>query len=135
MAEINYWAVLVAAVSAFMLGGIWYSPMLFGSTWQRETGMSEEKARESHPAKVFGGAFVLSLLAAYVFAVFLGMHSGEMSWLDAAFHGFVVGLFWVASSFGINYLFAQRAFKLWLVDGGYHTVQFTLYGLIVGLWR
>jgi hypothetical protein len=41
----------------------------------------------------------------------------------------------VAASFGINYLFEQKSFTLFLVNGGYHTVQFTLYGLILGLWH
>ncbi|HEX6928948.1 MAG TPA: DUF1761 domain-containing protein [Gammaproteobacteria bacterium] len=130
MSEINIWAVLAAAVSAFVLGGLWYS-VLFGRIWMRETGMTEEKAQQGHPARVFGGAFILSLLAAYAFAMFLG----ATPWKEATFYGFAAGLFWVAGSFGINYLFAQRSFKLWLIDGGYHTLQFTLYGLIIGLWK
>ena len=131
MVEINYWAVLVAAVSAFVLGGLWYSPILFFRTWSREAGVSEEQANAAHPLRVFGGAFVLSLLAAWAFAMFLG----ETPWKEATFYGFTAGLFWVAASFGINYLFAQRSLKLWLIDGGYHTLQFTLYGLIIGIWK
>jgi hypothetical protein len=49
-------------------------------------------------------------------------------------HGALVGAGFVATSFGINYAFAQRSLKLWLIDGGYHLLQFTLYGLILGLW-
>jgi hypothetical protein len=49
--------------------------------------------------------------------------------------GFMVGVAFVATSFAINYAFAQRSLKLWLIDGGYHTLQFTLYGLILGLWH
>ena len=44
-------------------------------------------------------------------------------------------LAFVATSFGINYAFAQRSLKLWLIDGGYHLLQFALYGLILGLWH
>ena len=128
MAAINLWAVLVAALSAFMLGGLWYAPPVFGKVWQRESGAPEQPW---HPLKVFGGAFVLSLIAAAVFAMFLGPAPGLPLALGA---GFSAGLCWVASSFGINYLFAQRSFKLFLIDGGYHTVQFTLYGLILGIW-
>lgn len=130
MVAVNYWAVLAAAASAFVLGGLWYS-VLFGKVWSREAGVTEAMARQGHPAKVFGGAFVLSLFAAYAFATFLG----TTPWKEATLYGFTAGLFWVATSFGINYLFAERSFKLWLVDGGYHTLQFTLYGLIIGLWR
>ena len=41
----------------------------------------------------------------------------------------------VAASFGINYQFANRSLTLWLIDGGYHTVQFLLFGLVLGLWH
>ena len=129
MESINIWAVIVAAVSAFALGGLWYSPKLFGDAWLRESGANPQ---DSHPGKVFGGAFVLSLVSACVFAMFLGPKPG---FGFAAGAGFAAGLFWVASSFGINYLFSQRSMTLFLIDGGYHTVQFTLYGIILGLWH
>ena len=130
MADINIWAVLVAAASAFLLGGIWYGP-LFKNTWCREAGVDPDKPN-GHPAAVFGGAFVLSLVAAALFAVWLGAAPPLASSVCA---GVAVGLGWVATSFGINYLFAGRSLKLWLIDGGYHTLQFTLYGLILGLWH
>lgn len=130
MADLNYWAVLVAAASALLLGGIWYGP-LFKQAWCREAGVDPDKAN-GHPAAVFGGAFVLSLVAATVFAVFLGAAPPLASSVTA---GVAVGLGWVATSFGINYLFAGRSLKLWLIDGGYHTLQFALYGLVLGLWH
>jgi hypothetical protein len=41
----------------------------------------------------------------------------------------------VAGSFGINYLFEQRSMRLFLINGGYHTVQYTLIGAVLGLWH
>jgi len=49
--------------------------------------------------------------------------------------GFSAGLCWVAGSFGINYLFEGKNLRLSLINGGYHTVQYTLYGLILALWH
>ena len=31
-----------------------------------------------------------------------------------------------------GYLFERRSFKLWTINAGYHTVQFTLIGAIIG---
>lgn len=129
MDGINLWAVLVAAVSSFLLGGIWYGP-LFGKAWNAAAGMDPQK--QGHPAKIFGGAFVFSLLAAAVFAWFLGP---QPPLAFAVCRGVLVGFGLVAASFGINYLFAQRGTRLWLIDGGYHTVQFALFGLVLGLWH
>lgn len=124
----NYWIVLLAAVSSFVVGGLWYSPMLFGKAWNRENGSA---AGQGHPAKVFGVAFAFSLLAAACFAVLVGPSPA----FDASLRlGALVGIGLVAASFGINYQFAQRSFRLWLIDGGYHAVQFGLFGVIFGLW-
>lgn len=131
MPEFNVWAVLVAAVSSFVLGGLWYSPVLFGKAWQRETGLSDETLAGGNMALIFGLAFVLSLAAAFVFALFLGPRPSLELGVGA---GASAGLFWVASSFGINYLFERKSLKLFAINAGYHTLQFTLVGLVLALW-
>ncbi|MCB1569737.1 MAG: DUF1761 domain-containing protein [Dokdonella sp.] len=131
MPEFNIWAVLVAAVSAFVLGGLWYSPMLFGKPWQREAGVSEEQMKNANMGLIFGLAFVLSLVASLVFALFLGPRPPVSLGLGA---GFAAGLCWVGASFGINYLFERKSLKLFLINAGYHTVQFTIIGLVLALW-
>ena len=125
----NIWATLLAAASSFLLGGLWYSPALFGRTWNVENG-GEKQA--GHPARVFGISFLFCVVSAVAFASWLGASPSLETALKA---GVLVGLCFVAASFGINYQFAQRSFKLWLIDGGYHAVQFLVFGLILGLWH
>ena len=128
--ELNWLAVVAAAVSAFVLGGIWYGP-LFLKAWSREAGIDMD-ANKRHPAQVFGLAFVAALLSAAVFAWWLGPAPGLQA---AACKGLAAGAGIAATSFAINYSFAGRSFRLWLIDGGYHTVQFLLYGIILGAWH
>jgi hypothetical protein len=132
MPEINYLAVVAAALAAFVLGGLWYSPVLFGRAWQREVGLSDEELKRGNMARIFGTALILSLIASWVFALFLGPRPPMAFGLGA---GFAAGLCWVASSFGMNYLFARRSLKLFAIDGGFHTLQFTVIGLILALWH
>jgi hypothetical protein len=132
MPEFNLLAVIAAALATFVLGGLWYSPALFGKAWQREAGVTDEQMRTSNKALIFGLTFVLALVAALVFAMFLGPRPPLQLGLGA---GFAAGLCWVAASFGINYLFEQRSLKLWLINAGYHTLQFTIIGLILALWH
>jgi len=132
MPEVNYLAVIAAAVATFALGGLWYSPALFGKAWQREAGVTEEKMKSANMTLIFGLTFVLSLIAAWVFALFLGPRPPMALGLGA---GFSAGLCWVAASLGINYLFERKSLKLWLINGGYHTLQFTIIGLILALWH
>lgn len=129
--QINYLAVIAAAVSAFLLGGLWYTA-LFSKLWMAASGVTEERAAQANQVKVFGIAFIWSLLGAYVFAMFLGP---EPAFGFATAAGFAAGLFWVAGSFAINYQFEQRPVSLLLINGGYHTLQYTLYGAILGLWH
>ncbi len=131
MVDVNWLAVIVAALSAVALGGIWYGP-LSRRAWCRENGMDQDAPPQRHAALVFGIAFALSFLAAAVFAIFLGPKPTLTQSLPSSF---AVGLCWVASSFGINYAFAGRSVKLWMIDSGYHFLQFTLYAVILGLWH
>lgn len=128
MPEVNYLAVLLAALSAFLLGGLWYSPILFAKPWMRLTGQSEETLKSGSMAMIFGGAFLLNLIAAWVLAMFLG----PMELQYAAAAGLSVGLCWVTASLGVNYLFERRPLGLWLINGGYFTIQFTVMGAIIG---
>ena len=130
MPQVNLIAVLICGVASLALGGIWYSPALFGKAWQRATGLSDEQARSGNIALIFGLTFLLSLIAAYVFAMFLGP---KMPLAGAVGAGFAAGLCWVGAAFGINYLFERRPLGLWAINAGYHTLQFTLFGLILGL--
>ena len=131
MPQVNLLAVLVAALSSFLLGGLWYSDALFGKAWRREAG-DQRVAGQGHPAKVFGLSFVYALVAAFAYAWLVPAPDGAAA---ALCQGLLVGAGMVAASFGINYQFAANSTRLWLIDGGYHTVQFALYGLILGLWR
>jgi hypothetical protein len=130
MPEVNWLAVVAAALSSFVIGGLWYSKLMFLKAWQRGSGLTDDQLQKGHPGKIFGGAFVLSLIASWTFAIFLGP---DLPVGQSTAYGFTAGLCWVATSFGINYLFEHKSFTLFLVNGGYHTVQFTVIGLVLGL--
>lgn len=131
LADLNWLAILVAAIAAFVLGGIWYSPKLFGTAWMQDVGLTEESAAESNMALIFGGAFVLILIA----AIFLGATISNSDWLGGLHTGLVVGVAWVATAYGVTYLFERRPLRLFLVNAGYNIVLFALMGAIIGAWH
>ena len=63
---------VVAAFSGFVLGGLWYSPVLFGKVWMHETGVTEDKAKDANMIKKFSIAFLASLVICFNLAMFLG---------------------------------------------------------------
>ncbi len=132
LSSLNYLAIIVAAVSSFVIGALWYSPVLFGKVWQREAKLSDEDLQNSNMAKTFGLSFILSLIISFNLAAFIGP-TGTLSF--GLFAGAAAGVGWVATALGILYLFEQKSFKLWLINGGYHAVTFTVMGAILGAWQ
>jgi hypothetical protein len=132
LSAMNYAAVLSAAVSAFVIGGVWYSPLLFGNTWMKETGLTDSELRKRNLGLVFGLSFILSLVIAFNLAAFL-QGPPDLAWGLAA--GALAGIGWVAAGLGVTYLFEARSMKLYLVNAGYHAVTFTIMGGILGFWK
>jgi hypothetical protein len=132
MDNLNYWAVLAAALSTFLIGGLWYSPAVLGKIWMKENGFTEEGMKGANMAKIFGLAFVLGLISAINLAMFLGPDATAAT---GAFYGFLAGFGWVATFVGTHYLFERKSFTLFLINAGYSVVALTVMGLIIGLWR
>lgn len=131
--EINWLAVVVAAFSAFVLGGLWFSPFLFQKVWMRASGVTEEEAAGGNPAKIFGLAFVFSLVMSANLAAFLADPGTDLVWGMTA--GFLAGFGWVAMAIGIISLFERRPISYMLINGGYMVVALTVMGAILGGWR
>jgi hypothetical protein len=125
--ELNWAAIVTAAVCSFILGGPWYSKQVSGAFWVRAADQTKPPG-SGHPARVFGLSFAFALIAAAAFAYWLGPHP-TLSF--ALGRGLLAGSCFVATSFGINYQFANRSPLLWLINGGYHTLQFVIFGLVV----
>ncbi len=128
--NVDYVAAVVAAVSSFLIGGLWYSPILFARAWMRETGLTEEQLK-GKMGTVFGGAFVLSLVVAMNLAFFLGKDAG-VAWGAGA--GALAGIGWAAASLATVFLFERRSFTLIVIDGGYLAVSYTVMGAVIGAW-
>ena len=135
---LNYLAVLTAGVLIFMLGGLWYSPMLFAKPWMAGMGKSEAEfkasAADMNMALSYGSVFLCGLITAVVLAIVLnglgattalaGACVGALCWLGFA----------GATSFGTA-LFAGKPKALWLIDSGFNLVSFVVAGIILAVWR
>jgi hypothetical protein len=129
---LNPWAILAAALSTFILGGVWYSPILFARPWMEGAGLSEEDVKNGNMSRILGGAFVLSLVMAANLAAFL---SGPPNLVWGMTAGALAGFGWVAMALGVIYLFERRPLKLFLVNAGYQVVAFVVMGAILGVWK
>ena len=130
--NLNWLAVIVAAVSAFALGAIWYSPVMFSRRWMKESGVTEESAKNANMAKTFGLSFLLSFLASFFLAMFIGADAGAGF---GALAGFMAGLGWVFTYTGIIYLFEGKTLAHFLINSMYSVASLTIMGFIIGIWQ
>ena len=128
--NINWLSVIVASISAFVVGGIWYGP-LFGMAWMKEFGFTEENLKKRSIPKTFGLSLFLSFIAALNLEMFIG---AEADLIFGTMAGLLAGIGWVATMIGIIYLFEMKSMKAFLINAGYCVIALTLMGLILGAW-
>jgi hypothetical protein len=130
---INPLAVLAAAVLTFVIGGIWYSSLLFERPWRGLIGVSDAQFTQASQPRIFGLSFVAALVMSINLALFLGGPSVDV--VFGATAGLLAGVGWVAAAMATTYLFERRSLRLWAIDAGYHVVALTAMGALLGAWR
>jgi hypothetical protein len=158
--EINWMAILAAALSTLVVGFIWYHPKTFGTIWMKESGMTEEKMRGSNMVLIFSISVVYAILISLVLMPItihqwgaLGMIGGNTevalpsyntfmtdygtafrTFKHGALHGFLTGLLLVLPVIGTNALYESKSFKYTLVTGGFWIICFMIMGGIICGW-
>ncbi|MEK6373833.1 MAG: DUF1761 domain-containing protein [Acidobacteriota bacterium] len=134
--QVNYLAVLVAAIVNFILGGLWYSKALFATKWIALMGKSEEelKAKAAPMPVLFIQAFICGLVVAWVLATVLN-HFAPVTPLRGALVGALCWLGFTAATTYATAIFSSTPKGLWLINAGYDLVSFVLMGAILGAWR
>lgn len=129
--NLNWLAIIIASVSAFFLGFLWYS-VLFQKRWMKENGFTEESLKNSNMLKIFGLSFLLMVFAAFNLAMFIGKDAGLTF---GSMAGFLAGFGWVFTFMGVSYLFERKTLALFLINACYSVISLTLMGMIIGLMQ
>jgi len=127
--SLNWFAIIVASLSTFLIGGIWYS--VFEKSWMQSNKFSNDDLKKRNMPFVF----ILSFILAFIMALNLAMFIGKENMQFGAIAGFMTGFGWVTLSIGIIALFEGRPIRYVLINGGYLIVSFTIMGAIIGLWK
>src|SRR5262245_5648183 len=135
MLAVNYWAVLVAAIAAFVVGALWYSPLLFGEKYMAMRGMSPgAMADKAMPVGKVIGEFVRGLIIAYVLARFVVL-LGVTDWMGAVQLGVWVWIGFQAMLLVGAVIHEDMPWQLYAIHAGDALVKTLLMSVIVGLWR
>jgi hypothetical protein len=132
--NINWLAVLVAAVAYFALGALWYSKVLFVSTWVKLTGVNmSDPAAKSGVAQIMISSFILMCIACVALAILIAK-IGIAGWMTGLKVGLIAGICFAATSVGISYLYEKRPMGLYLINCGYNIVGCAIAGIIIAAW-
>lgn len=129
--DLNWAAVFTAALSTFLIGGVWYSPLLFEKGWMSSNGFTHQELESRKMPLVFG----LSFLFAFIMSLNLALFIGGEDLMFGMMAGFLTGFGWVALAISIIALFENRSLRYILINTGYMIVSFTVMGAILGAWK
>lgn len=160
--DFNFYSILVSGFVTLFAGFVWYHPKVFGTIWMRESGLTQEELSKGNMLKIFGLTFIYSLLIATMMMPIVIHQFGAMGMIGGgapdvvqpesylkfmaeygtayrtfkhgAFHGCMLGLFFVLPLISINGLFERKSWKYMLINGGYWTLSLTIIGAIICGW-
>jgi hypothetical protein len=135
----HYLPILVAAVSTLVIGGLWYSPLLFAGPWSKGVGLDmNDPAVAAEMKKTMWMQYASAVVAAAVTAAVLFKMRNLLD-IDSAIGGMQAALFcwagFVAPVKFVDAMFGKRGQKILLIEAGYHLVTFIVMGAIIGAWR
>jgi hypothetical protein len=129
--DVNFWAILVAAIFSMVVGSVFYAKPVFGKQWQALVGLTEDQMKKSASMALLL-AFVGALITAYVLWHILVAFDAE-TWVDGVVGGFWV---WVIVAAGVitHGMFEQRKVQLIGFTVIHELVTFVVMGAVLGFW-
>lgn len=127
--NVNWLAVIGAAACGFLVGGIWYGPLM-GKRWMGAVGLTEEDIRSGSMGLIYGGAFAFSLLGSWTLAHTYATYATDLSFSVKVLTAFGVALGFIVPAIGTNYLFSQKSRSLFFIDAGYWLIFYTVMGMV-----
>jgi sterol desaturase/sphingolipid hydroxylase (fatty acid hydroxylase superfamily) len=134
ISDLNWVAVLVATLSSFAVGYVWYHWSVFGEKWAKLVGMSK---KEMDSSDGMGKVFLMTGIQAFVSCVALGallLATSTEGWTSGLVFGAVLGFAFRFGSHVMHNGFAHRSNDLTWIDGAHDVVAMAVAGAILGAW-
>lgn len=129
---INYWGVLIATIVYYLLGALWYSPLLFGHAWAKHEGIEVGEIKPH--AGPFIGEFVLDFILAFVLAIFIAI-AGINRWQDGMLLALWAWIGFVAVPHLSAVLWTGKSIKRFFINAGFPLIGMLIMGAIIGFMQ
>jgi hypothetical protein len=131
-ADVNYYAVFVAAVASMAIGYVWYGPLM-GKQWMAAAGVNPNAGDRSDMPKTYLVTYLLSVLAALVLAKFVNWAAAAGA-MDGAVVGLYVAVGFTFTTVAMNNMYEMRSMNLTWINTGFALVSFAVMGAILAWW-
>lgn len=126
---VNWIAVVVAAVAAWLFGAAWYTTL--SKPWMKAARLDPAAMKPTMLPYVM--SFIGELIMAFVTALLLGtLTGGEPVLLAGLVFGFVFWLGFVATTLAVNHRYEGFGWDLTLIDGGHWLGVLLIMGAVIG---
>jgi len=126
--EVNWLTILLAAACGFLVGGIWYGPIM-GKKWMGAVGLSEADIQGGKMGLIYGGAFAFSLISSAMLA-HMFFRLGQPPFHVKMMISTGIALTFIIPAIGTNYLFSRKSMALFFIDAGYWLLFYIAMGLV-----
>jgi hypothetical protein len=132
--DVNYLAVVVAAIVQMVLGALWYSPILFGKMWMKLVGMPSDY-KPKGVAKSYMLMFISALIMAFVLALVVNL-TGIFSIAGGVTAAFWVWIGFIATTGVSEYLWTikPKPWTLYVLNQAYWLVSLLIMGGLLAIW-
>lgn len=131
-ADLNLFAILVAAIAYMVIGAIWYSPFLFGTLWMQEMDYDADAMEGQKKAMSYSG--VVAVLLAIGLALIA--NTFNFATVDQALEAGV--LLWAtltAAPMATDVIFQKQPVKVYVINAAYHLVAILCMLMIIVSWQ
>lgn len=159
--DFNWMVLLGASIVPLLIGFVWYHPKTFANPWMQSVGVSQEHLMKGNMPLILGVTFILSLMLAFllhsmvihqyaIYSLVADMPRDQQEPLvkafndqygslyrtfgHGAFHGVLIGLFFVLPVLGVNALFERKGFKYIAINVGFWIVSLAIMGGVICQW-
>jgi len=136
---VNYFAVVVGAVLAMVIGAVWYGP-LFGKKWMEIVGVNAadieaRKKMQKSAGPLYAVQFALTLFQVLVLAHLIadttrvgGLERALWIWAAFVIPTLAGAVMWTAEQ-------KKMKWARFLIQGGYQLIIFVVFGLLLQFWK
>lgn len=133
--QINWLALLVAALAYFMLGAVWYSKSAFGRKWIKlvELDINDPNLRKGM-GKMMAATFSLIVITCLGLALLI-VKFDFVGFFASIKLGLLTGFCFATTAVSINYVYENKPSGLYFINNGYHVLGHVLVAVILVMWR